>query len=101
MMLIDSHCHLDHDYYKKDLKEVIERAKKANVKFIVTNGIDYETNLQSIKIAETHPNVVKIALGYYPQDALDREYLEANKKVTKKINKKTLTPQGLSLEIIP
>jgi TatD DNase family protein len=78
-MLIDAHCHLDHFYYKKDLNEVIERAKKAGVKHILTNGIDYETNLASLKIAEKHQGIIKVALGFYPIDALDREYEEENK----------------------
>ena len=79
-MLIDSHCHLDHFYYKKDLDQVIERAKKAGVKIILTNGIDYETNMAALKIAEKYPEIVRVSLGVYPPDALDREYEEENKK---------------------
>jgi TatD DNase family protein len=90
-MLIDSHCHLDHFLYKKDLKEIITRAKKEGIKFIITNGIDYETNIHSIKIAEEYPEIVRPALGFYPPDALDREYHEENKKgAENSISKKTL-----------
>lgn len=71
-MLTDSHCHLDHHYYKKDLDQVIERAKKARVGLIITNGIDYATNLISLKLAEKY-SIVRPALGFYPEDALDRE----------------------------
>lgn len=86
-MLIDSHCHLDHFHYKADLDEVIKRAKIAGIKFIITNGIDYETNLLSLKLGEQYP-IVKVALGFYPQDALDREiYFETEKNKTKILEK--------------
>ena len=79
-MLYDSHCHLDHHYYSKDLKEILERAKKANIKYIITNGINYKTNLISLKLAEEFP-IILPALGFYPEDALDREgYFEKNSK---------------------
>ena len=32
MILVDDHCHLMHELYKKDLDEVVERAKKAGSK---------------------------------------------------------------------
>lgn len=96
-MLIDSHCHLDHFYYKKDLSEIIARAKKANVKYIITNGIDYETNLESLKIAEKYPQIVKLALGFYPTDALDREYDEENKKGADNIHSKKTIEDSIAL----
>ena len=90
-MLIDSHCHLDHFFYKKDLKKVIERAKKVGIKYILTNGIDYETNLISIKLKEKYPDIIKIALGFYPPDALDIEYKEeVYLGVNSKLSKKTI-----------
>ncbi len=86
-MLIDSHCHLDHFHYKADLDSVIKRAKAADVKFILTNGVDYETNLLSLKLSEKYP-IIKVALGFYPQDALDREaYFENEKNKTNVLQK--------------
>jgi len=77
-MLIDIHCHLDHFYYKNDLKDVIERAKKNNM-IIITNGVNFETNLFSLKLAEDH-KIIKPALGFYPPDAFAREvYFEGGK----------------------
>ena len=71
-MLIDVHCHLDHKLYEKELDKVIERAKKSGVKIIVTNGVEFNTNEISLRLAEKY-DIVKAALGYYPEDALDRE----------------------------
>lgn len=79
-MLFDSHCHLDHHLYSKDLKQILERAKKANIKFIISNGIDYETNLETLQLAKMYP-MIKPALGFYPEDALDREgYFQSKNK---------------------
>jgi TatD DNase family protein len=78
-MLIDFHCHLNHSFYKKDLKKILERAKKANIGIIITNGINYETNLISLKLAEKYP-IVKPALGFYPVDALDKNEINKSKK---------------------
>ena len=65
-MLIDCHSHLDHEQFKKDIDGVIQRAKDAGVKRIITNGINPETNRTSLKLAEKY-DIVKAALGIYPQ----------------------------------
>ncbi len=64
-MLIDVHCHLDHCYFKDDLNRVIDNAKKANVKIILTAGINPETNRKVLEIAKKY-DVVKPCLGIYP-----------------------------------
>ena len=52
-MLIDAHCHLDHVKFKDDLDSVIQRAKQAGVKIIITNGINPETNKAALELAQT------------------------------------------------
>jgi TatD DNase family protein len=71
MILIDVHAHL---YWKdfNDLDEVVERARKAGVKAIITAGVDKESNRQCLEIAKKY-DIVKAALGLYPIDALSRE----------------------------
>ena len=64
-MLIDIHSHLDHSYFKDDLDIVIKNAKKANVKVILTAGINPETNRKALEIAKKH-DIVKACLGIYP-----------------------------------
>ena len=64
-MLIDIHSHLDHFYFKDDLGKVIENAKKAGVKIILTAGINPETNRRALEIAEKY-DIVKACLGIYP-----------------------------------
>jgi len=74
-MLIDVHCHLDHELFKENLDNVIQRARDARVKVIITNGVNPSTNRKSLKIASKY-DIVKCALGIYPIDALEKEIKE-------------------------
>lgn len=71
MILVDVHAHLDWKDFK-DLDEVIERAKLAGVKAIISAGVDPKSNRQVLEIAKRY-DIVKAALGIYPPDALGRE----------------------------
>jgi len=83
-MLIDIHSHLDHCYFKDDIDEVIENAKKANIKIILTAGINPEANRKSLEIAKKY-NIVKPCLGIYPiqlkQNNSNDETLEQKNKL--------------------
>jgi TatD DNase family protein len=72
MILLDAHCHLDHCFFKDDLDNVIENAKKAGVKVIITAGINPESNRKVLKLQEKY-DIVKASLGIYPVDALQKE----------------------------
>jgi TatD DNase family protein len=76
MILVDIHAHLDHARFKDDLDQVIDRAKKAGIKSIITSGVNSTTNRLALKISEKYPDVVKVSFGIYPLDALAKE-LEA------------------------
>jgi TatD DNase family protein len=76
MILVDIHAHLDHERFKKDLDEVIERARKAGVKRVITSGVNSVTNRMVLKIAEKYPDIVKVSFGLYPLDALAKELEE-------------------------
>jgi len=67
-ILVDVHAHLDH-CNQDDLYNIVERAKKAGVNMIITNGIDPETNRKALELAKKY-DIVKAALGLYPIDAL-------------------------------
>lgn len=69
-MLVDSHAHLDHVKYKDDLDEVIERCRKNKV-FVVSCGVNKESNRKVLEISKKYNDVVKAALGMYPFDAVD------------------------------
>jgi TatD DNase family protein len=62
-MLIDTHAHLFDGRFKKDLAQVLQKAKAAGVVGIVSVGIDSESNLKSIQIAEEHSSLVPLVAG--------------------------------------
>ncbi|MBU0615569.1 MAG: TatD family hydrolase [Nanoarchaeota archaeon] len=76
-MYIDIHCHLDHPEFKDRLEKVIQDAKKAGVKLILTNGINPETNRITLELAKKY-DIVKPALGIYPINQLKKEIEEGN-----------------------
>lgn len=71
-LLIDIHTHLDHRLLINKIEEIIERAKNAGLKHIVTNGINPETNRICLELSEKY-DIVKCAMGLYPRSALKKE----------------------------
>ena len=71
-MLIDIHCHLDHPSFNDKTDEIVENAKKAGLKVILTAGINPETNRESMELAKKY-DIVKAALGIYPPKTLQKE----------------------------
>lgn len=71
MLLVDVHAHLDY-YPKEEVEGVIDRAKAAGVKAIITNSVDLVSMGKTLEFAKNY-DFVKPALGLYPPDALSRE----------------------------
>jgi TatD DNase family protein len=65
-MIYDVHAHLD---LVKDLDKVIKNAKENNVALIVTQSVTLKTAKENLKICKKYPSIIKMAAGYYPQDA--------------------------------
>lgn len=68
MNFIDTHSHIYFDQFKNDLKEVIERAKKAGVEKIIAPSTSPKDFSEPIKLAEKYDNVYA-AVGTHPYDA--------------------------------
>ena len=68
MVLIDSHAHLDFDTFKDDFEDVIDRAKAAEVKYIINISIDRKSALASIELAEKYP-FIYASVGIHPHEA--------------------------------
>jgi len=74
MLLVDVHAHLDHRLiYPDKIDEIIDNSRKNNVKAIITNGVNPETNRITLELAKKYKDIVKAALGIYPIDALKAE----------------------------
>ena len=69
MLLVDVHAHLDLREFDSDLDNVIKRAEKAGVKAIISNGLNHKSNIKTLGLSKKY-EIVKPALGLYPDDAL-------------------------------
>ena len=65
-MLIDSHCHLVNEDY--DIDEVIERAKKAGIQYLIVSGSEKEDNKLNMELLGKYNNVF-LSVGYHPSMA--------------------------------
>lgn len=68
-MYIDTHCHLQFEHYKDDLRVVIGNAKKAGVKKFIVPGVDELSCRLAVELAQEHPEVVFAAVGFHPYEA--------------------------------
>ncbi len=71
-LLIDAHSHLDHQLIIGKIDEVIERARNAGLKHIITNGINPQTNRTCLELSKKY-DIVECGMGIYPRNALKKE----------------------------
>ena len=69
-MLIDTHAHLFDDRFHSDLPAVLQRAEAAGIECVVCLGIDRESSLATVAIAQAHPLVVA-AVGIQPNNVAE------------------------------
>ncbi len=62
----DTHCHLDFDRFQKDRGQVIKRAQKAGLVWILNPGIDPATNQAAIDLSKRYPGFIAAAVGIHP-----------------------------------
>jgi TatD DNase family protein len=67
-MLIDSHAHLEMPEFRKDLDEVIQRAKHSGIDYIFTVGTEKKDWKRAVEIAHSYPSVYAV-LGVHPHNA--------------------------------
>jgi TatD DNase family protein len=66
--LVDSHAHLDMPHFDADRDAVIERARAAGVRAILTLGVDGESSQRAVALAQ-HYQGVYAAVGIHPHEA--------------------------------
>ena len=66
MKLIDAQIHLSDAEYAKHTEELVADAQGADVVALVSNSMDFETSVGSLKLAEKYPGEVYPALGIHP-----------------------------------
>ena len=68
MIFVDVHAHLQ-DKRFEDKAAAVDNAVKKGVKIIINNGLELESNRETLELAKKFP-AVKAALGLYPTEAL-------------------------------
>jgi TatD DNase family protein len=70
MRLFDTHAHLHFPDYAEDLDAVLERARAAGVRGMVSIGTDRDTNRATVDLARRLPDVWA-TVGIHPHDAAE------------------------------
>lgn len=78
MQLIDTHCHLTHEYDTKTPEILVQEAKAAGVITLITIGTELENLKKVAEISDRFPEVYH-TVGVHPHEAgtLEQGYLEA------------------------
>lgn len=69
-MYFDTHCHLNFKAFKKNLPEVLKRARKAGVEEILIPGTNVKTSHRAIEIAGEYAKLF-VATGIHPHHVFD------------------------------
>jgi len=67
-MLIDSHAHLDMKQFDSDRDQVIDRALSADVRHIITVGVDIISSRNAVKLTTHYPSIFATT-GIHPHNA--------------------------------
>jgi len=81
-MIIDSHCHLEYEPMGSNLDEVIERALKNNVKYLLSISTTNESYTRILKITEKYPNIYG-SYGIHPHETKDYKNLNEQEIIQK------------------
>ncbi len=68
--MIDTHCHLEMEAFKKDRDDVIKRAKEAGLEAIITIGSDFKGCKKAVALSEKY-DLIYATVGIHPHDAKD------------------------------
>lgn len=93
-MFVDTHCHLNFKAFKKDLNEVISRAKAAGVKKIIVPGAKIKSSKRATKITSEYEGVYA-AVGVHPHHANEEFDLAELKKLAEDKNTVAIGEIGL------
>ena len=86
--MIDSHCHLDHEPLFSNIKDVINRSKKAGVKKILTISTNFKS-FANIKNIIQIDDIIYGSIGIHPHessnDLIKKDFIIKQSKLNKKI----------------
>ncbi len=73
--IIDTHCHLYYENLYKEVDSVIRRAVDNGIEAFVVPGVDAETSLQALQLAEMY-SMIYAAVGIHPNSNVQNLKLE-------------------------
>lgn len=87
MFLVDSHCHLNKEYYPEGLKELFSRAAENDIKRMLFASADEKSSREAAAVAATQteaPEIYALA-GVHPHEAqkVSSDYLSAIEELAK------------------
>jgi TatD DNase family protein len=97
MKFVDAHIHLSDSEYAKHTDELMVEAKRSDVVALVSNSMDLETSIGSLRLAEKYPGMVYPALGIHPWNVnvlRENELEELLKLVSEQSRKKSVVAIG-------
>ena len=68
-MLIDTHCHFNHNKFLEDTQDCLHRAKRADVQQMIVVGYDRESSRQAVTLADCYAPTLFSAVAVHPHDA--------------------------------
>ena len=74
MELIDTHSHIYYDSFDDDINQVIDRAEQNNISKIICVGVDIESSVKSLELAEKY-DIIYATAGYHPHEAKETKKL--------------------------
>lgn len=90
-MLVDTHAHLQWASFNKDREQVISRARKVDVKYIVNIGFDLDGSREAIELAEKYEGFYA-TVGIHPHNAS-----QLNENVLDKLRKLSENPKVVAI----
>ena len=71
-MLIDTHCHLNDEVFKDNLKEVVARANSKGITKMIVIGYNKKSSFDAVRIANMFDGVYA-SIGVHPSDVLKED----------------------------
>ena len=90
-MFTDTHCHILHNCYY-NVEDLIENLENNNIKRIITNGYNLQTNQDVLILSSSYPNVYG-ALGIHP-DNINENINDTIKLIEDNINNRKIIAIG-------
>ncbi len=66
---VDAHLHLADSAFVGRIEQALDNAGQNNVAYLLSNGMDYDTSIQTIALAKLYPGKVLAAIGVHPWTA--------------------------------